>query len=148
MFFGQYPRSLDPKGRLAVPARFRDHLPNGSFVTIGQDDALRIYPPEEWELVTRDLRLSNTDDPQMRNLIRRLFSEAYQIEFDAQGRFIVPAHLRAAAGIEGSVVVTGANNVVEVWSTARWEQLRSDTPNFTTLANAVADRKQQLNPTS
>jgi len=142
MFFGQYPRSLDPKGRLAIPARFREHLPGGSVVTIAPDGALRIYPKAEWDAVMDAYRLSNTDDPDMRALIRRLFSEASDVEFDAQGRALIPAQLRAQAGIAGNCVVTGANNVVEIWSTERWEQLRSNTTDFTALADAVARKNQ------
>lgn len=148
MFFGQYPRSLDPKGRLAIPPRFREHLPQGSVVTIGQNGALRLYPPAEWDVVTQNLRLSNTDDPQMRSLIRRLFAEAYEVEFDGQGRVLIPAQLREQAGIEGSAVVTGANNVVEIWSSARWNELRSATEDFTALADAVAEKQRNLNPTT
>ena len=80
----------------------------------------------------------------MRGLIRRLFAEASELEFDAQGRVLIPTHLREQAGIEGTAMVTGANNVVEVWSTERWSELRSTTADFTSLADAVANRA--LNP--
>lgn len=145
MFLGKHPRSLDAKGRLAIPAKFREGLPTGSVITIGPDGALRVYPPQEWDRVTENLVLSEVSDADERALVRRLFSEATEIEYDGQGRVLVPANLREQAGIGGSAVVTGANNVVEIWSEARWKSIESDTSDFTSLADKVArSRKHQV----
>lgn len=138
MFLGKFEHRLDPKGRLAVPARFREQLPSGSVVTIAPDSCLRLYPPGEWEKVSEQYQLNAATDSTERNLIRRMFAEASHLEFDAQGRSLIPAHLRQAAGLESDVIVNGANNVVEVWSQQRWRALESDTADFTRLADEVA----------
>jgi MraZ protein len=138
MFLGKYRHSLDVKGRLAIPAKFREQLPSGSVVTITTEDALRIYPPGEWAQVEQSLKLSEANGPAERMMIRRLMSEASELEFDKQGRALIPADLREKAQLAGTVVVTGANNVVEIWSERRWQALEAETADFTRLADEVA----------
>lgn len=142
MFVGHYRHSIDVKGRLAIPAKHREQLPGGSMVTIAPEGCLRVYPPAEWDLVTAELKVSTATDTTERNLIRRMFAEASDIEFDRQGRALIPARLREAAGLGGAAVVAGANNVVEVWSEDRWEALLANTGDFTKLADAVANKRQ------
>src|ERR1700694_6357863 len=101
MFLGKHSRSLDPKGRLALPPRFREQLPSGSVVTGAPEDCLRIYPPQEWAAMTDQHRVSSATLESERNLIRRMFAEAAEIEFDAQGRALNPASLRLHAGLGG-----------------------------------------------
>jgi MraZ protein len=138
MFLGKYSRTLDAKGRLALPVKFREQLPGGSVVTISPEDCLRVYTPVEWELVTQNLRVNEATGETERNLIRRMFSEAAELEFDGQGRALIPATLRDHAGIGTSAMVVGVNNVVEIWSEGRWQALEASTTNFTQLADAVA----------
>ena len=138
MFLGQYPRNLDPKGRLAVPAAFREQLPTGSVMTLAPDGALRIYPPDQWADVTAKLPLSAATTANERALVRRMFAVAHQVEYDSQGRVLIPTRLRQEAGITGAAIVAGANNVVEVWSEERWAQLEAATADFTRLADEVA----------
>ncbi|HXA42336.1 MAG TPA: division/cell wall cluster transcriptional repressor MraZ [Candidatus Solibacter sp.] len=137
MFLGKHSRSLDAKGRLALPAKFREQLPGGSVVTISPENCLRVYPPAEWDRVTEQYRVSAATEATERNLIRRLFSEAHEIEFDGQGRALIPAGLRQTAGIEGNAMVVGVNNVVEIWSEGRWQALEAATDNFTELTDEV-----------
>ncbi|HEV3232408.1 MAG TPA: division/cell wall cluster transcriptional repressor MraZ [Candidatus Dormibacteraeota bacterium] len=143
MFLGKYRHNLDAKGRLAIPAKFREQLPSGSVVTIGPDGALRVYPPGEWAEVTATLKLGEATSPTERALVRRLFAEAGEVEFDGQGRVLIPAGLRSQAGIAGTAVVSGANNLVEIWSEARWEALEAETADFTHLADEVARARTQ-----
>jgi MraZ protein len=138
MFLGKHSRNLDPKGRLALPAKFREQLPSGSVVTIAPENCLRVYPPDEWDRVTKQHRVSAATMASERNLIRRLFAEAHQIEFDGQGRVLIPAALRASAGIEGVAMVVGVNNLVEIWSEGRWQAIEADTSDYTSLADEVA----------
>lgn len=138
MFLGKHSRSIDPKGRLALPAKFREQLPTGSVVTIAPENCLRVYPPLEWEQVTEQHRVTGASGESERNLVRRMFAEAHEIEFDGQGRALLPATLRASAGIEGSAMVIGVNNLVEIWSEGRWQALEGNTADFTSLADAVA----------
>jgi MraZ protein len=142
MFLGKHPRSVDVKGRLAIPVRFREQLPGGSVITISPDGALRVYPPVEWTAATESLKLNEATSPSERALIRRLFAEAQEVEFDRQGRVLVPASLREQAGITDSAVVSGANNVVEIWSEKRWQELEAATADFTRLADEVASARR------
>lgn len=143
MFLGKHSRSVDAKGRLAIPPRFREQLPGGSVITISPDNALRAYPPGEWAVVSETLKLSEAATPAERALIRRLFAEAQEVEFDGQGRVLIPASLREQAGITDSAVVSGANNVVEIWSEKRWQELEQATADFTQLADEVARGRRQ-----
>jgi MraZ protein len=145
MFLGKHSRNLDPKGRLALPVKFREQLPSGSVVTIAPENCLRVYPPDEWDRVTEQHRVSAATMATERNLIRRLFAEAHEIEFDGQGRVLIPATLRAGAGIEGAAIVVGVNNLVEIWSEAGWQAIEADTSDYTSLADEVA-RKRNASP--
>jgi MraZ protein len=89
------------------------------------------------------LKLSEAATPAERALIRRLFAEAQEIEFDGQGRVLIPAALRDQAGITDAAVVSGANNVVEIWSDKHWQELEKATADFTQLADEVARGRRQ-----
>ena len=140
MFLGKHERNLDDKGRLAIPARFREQLPTGSVITIAPDNCLRVYPPGEWERVTGQSVVSAATSPAERTMIRNLFASAAPLELDAQGRTLLPANLRERAGIGASAVVVGVNNVVEIWSQDRWEA-EETTSDFTQLADEVASHR-------
>ena len=146
MFLGHYRHSIDAKGRLAIPAKHREQLPSGSVVTIAPEGCLRVYPPSEWDAVTAELRVSTATDTAERNLIRRMFAEAADIEFDKQGRALIPSRLRDAAGLASTAVVAGANNVVEVWSEPGWDALVAKTGDFTALADEVAKNRRNATP--
>jgi MraZ protein len=142
MFVGQYRHSIDAKGRLAIPARHREQLPTGSVMTIAPENCLRVYPPGEWDVVTQDMRLGAATDPQETNLARRMFSQAHEVEFDKQGRVLIPAWLREAAGLGATAQVVGVANVVEIWSDENWANFVRESGDFTGLANAVAEKRQ------
>jgi MraZ protein len=141
MFLGKHERNLDEKGRLAIPAKFREYLPSGSVITVAPEECVRVYPPEEWAVVMEQNRVSAGTSTEDRNLARVLFSMAAELEFDAQGRTRVPTNLREKAGIADSVVVVGVNNVVEIWSQERWQALEENTGDITRLSNEVASRR-------
>ncbi|HEY8740763.1 MAG TPA: division/cell wall cluster transcriptional repressor MraZ [Candidatus Dormibacteraeota bacterium] len=142
MFLGKHERNLDDKGRLAIPARFREHLPGGSVITVAPDSCVRVYPPDEWDVLAAQNRVGAGSSTQDRNLARVLFANAAELEFDAQGRTRIPANLREQAGIADSVVVVGVNNVVEIWSEERWKALEENTSSdITTLSNEVASSR-------
>jgi MraZ protein len=142
MFLGHYRHSIDAKGRLAIPAKHREQLPSGSVVTLAPSGCLRIYPPSEWDVVTAELRVSVATSTDERDLIRRIFAEAAEVEFDKQGRVLIPARLRENAGLGTGAVVAGVNNVVEIWSEERWDGVLASTDDFTKLSDAVAERRQ------
>ncbi|MDQ6748390.1 MAG: division/cell wall cluster transcriptional repressor MraZ [Candidatus Dormibacteraeota bacterium] len=141
MFLGKHDRNLDEKGRLAIPAKFREQLPSGSVITVAPEECVRVYPPGEWDVVTLQNRVSAGTGSENRNLARVLFSMAAELEFDAQGRTRIPTNLREKAGIADSVVVVGVNNVVEIWSQARWKALEENASDITRLSDEVASRR-------
>lgn len=138
MFLGKHERILDEKGRLAIPAKFRERLPTGSVITVAPDTCVRVYPPDEWEVLAEEHRLDAGSTSVDRNLARALFSSAAELEFDAQGRCRIPADLREVAGIADSVVVVGVNNVVEIWSQERWQAVVEKNADITRLTDEVA----------
>lgn len=120
MFTGEYRHAIDAKGRVAVPARFRAELEKGAFVSRWIDGCLAIFPTESWaELAGRVASLSFSDAG-ARTFSRFLFSGAFEVELDRQGRALVPASLREFAGLEGEAVVVGTRDHIELWSPARW----------------------------
>jgi len=120
MFLGQYERSLDDKGRLAIPPELRAALGPGAVLTRSFDNCLCIYPAAKWEALARAV----DDLPQVRYearlLARSLFGGAVPCEFDRQGRVVVPAFLREHAGLNGDAVIIGVYSRVEIWSKEAW----------------------------
>src|SRR5438132_264259 len=120
MFWGSHRVRVDEKGRLAIPAQFRRQLPEGSFISIGQDGVLTIYPPEQWDSLASRLQ-DPLLGPEQRALSRALFSQAVACEFDAQGRVSLSSEQRRLAGIEprSTVAVIGNGARVEIWAEER-----------------------------
>ncbi len=121
MFLGEYLHSVDAKGRLAIPARFRSKIERGAVLTRGVDAGLYVYPLEVWEQKARELDAAIVDPRQRRLVERRFFGMAFEAELDAQGRIVIPAKFRQYAGLNGEAMVIGARDRFEVWSTERWE---------------------------
>ena len=127
MFRGINNVSVDAKGRLALPGRFRDNLEvvcDGSLVlTIDmRESCLLLYPLPEWEVVQRKLESLSNIDPQARLLQRLLIGHATDLELDNSGRILVPNMLRKFAQLEKKVVLLGQGNKIEVWSEDIWQQ--------------------------
>jgi MraZ protein len=145
MFLGTYRHSLDAKGRLAIPARMRENLPGGSTVVNGPEGCLQIYPPEEWDRVVQQFKVSSSSASAQRSYMRQLYSSARECEFDRQGRIILSAQHRQYAAIGSSAVVVGMNNLVEIWSEERWREVGEKGPDdFTQLVDRIAE--SQRNP--
>jgi MraZ protein len=122
MFLGQYRHSLDNKGRLTIPARFRELLEGGAFVTRGFDHNLLILTTADFDRLTRRVNQMSMTDPDARDLRRRLFSNASQVDFDRLGRILIPTFLREAAQIDGDAFLVGAGNYFEIWAPEVWEK--------------------------
>lgn len=126
LLIGRYEYALDPKNRLAVPPKYREALAKekGSsfFLTSGMEGCLYLFLPSQWEkLLGDDLRaFSMPDKEQERAFKRKFFSEAVEVEVDAQGRVLVPQYLKAHAALSGAVLVQGAGKRAEVWDAKRW----------------------------
>lgn len=121
MFTGEYRHTIDAKGRLAVPARFRAELAGDAYVCRWLDGCLAIFPRSAWEELAGRIRgLATVGDPTARTFARRVFSSAFPIELDAQGRVLLPAALRESEDLAGEAVVVGLLDHVELWSPQRW----------------------------
>ena len=125
MFLGEYTHSLDDKGRLAIPARFRVGLADGLYLTRGLDRCLVIWPPDAWRGMAERLNALSPWRGDARRLQRLFFSGAVNAVPDKLGRVVVPEYLRDYAGLEDEVVLVGVSDRVEVWSAARWREEQS-----------------------
>lgn len=120
MFMGEYSHTIDTKGRLIIPARFRDELGVNFVLTKGLDGCLSIYPQGEWEMFEQKLRNLPLTSRNARTFTRFFVAGATSCELDKQGRILVPATLREYAGLEKDVVLTGNLNRIEIWSKEQW----------------------------
>lgn len=121
MFIGEFSHTIDAKGRVAVPFRFRRGLGKGAVITRSTDTCLVIYPKEEWTTVAQKLSRLPMFDPKAKALSRFIFSGAVEVEFDRQGRALIPQYLRQWAGLKKQVVVTGIFNKIEIWDEVSWK---------------------------
>lgn len=122
MFLGTHTPKLDDKGRLILPAKFREQLADGLVITRAQDRCLAIYPMATFEEMTSSMAQAPASVKQVRDFQRMLAAGASDEKPDKQGRITIPQQLRSYAGLGTSVVVVGAINRVEVWDDAAWEQ--------------------------
>lgn len=124
MFLGQHTYTLDDKGRLTIPSRFRDEFAGSAVVTRGFDRCLFVFPLEVWQGLADKVTALPVTEPRGRVLRRQLFAEAANVELDRQGRILLPDRLRDYAGLEltSDAVIVGLNSFVELWSPQRWEQ--------------------------
>ena len=142
MFTGAHRARVDDKGRLAIPAGFRKQLPEGSFVSVSQDNVLAIYPPDLWAALAEELK-SPLPGPDQRALARTLYPMSNGFEPDGQGRISLQPEQRRLAGIEApsTVVVIGTGSRVEIWPEARWDSYSTDAQGrFTEFADRVIAR--------
>jgi MraZ protein len=121
VFLGTHTPKLDEKGRLILPAKFRDELADGLVITRAQDRCLAIWPVATFIEQTQALRNAPSSSKQVRDYQRMLASGASDETPDKQGRITIPPHLRTYAGLDKDCVVVGAMNRVEVWDAAAWE---------------------------
>ncbi|OQX64927.1 MAG: division/cell wall cluster transcriptional repressor MraZ [Anaerolinea sp. 4484_236] len=122
MFLGQYQHSLDAKGRLIIPARFRDSLEDGAFVTQGFDRCLMVMTVDYFEQVYERINAMNVADPATRALRRLLFANAYETNIDKVGRIVLPQNLREFAIIDGDAIVAGQGEYFELWTPNLWNE--------------------------
>jgi len=121
-FKGEYSHSIDAKGRLIVPAKFRELLGDQFVVTKGFDGCLFMFAQDGWDQFEEKLQALPMDKPEARMLGRFFISGAIDAEVDKQGRILLPANLLQHAKIEKEAVIAGLGNRVEIWSKAEWEK--------------------------
>jgi MraZ protein len=125
VFLGRYAHNLDVKGRLAIPARYREALAEGVVLTRGIDRCLALYPMAAWRPLAEKVAALPLTDADARNFRRLVFAEAADFSLDAQGRILVPPDLRRYAGIEREALVVGVDTSLEIWSPERWSVVES-----------------------
>jgi MraZ protein len=123
MFLGEYEHNVDDKGRLAIPARFREDLGDGVVITRGFDRCLMGFPRPMWEQLSQQVSGLSLGQGDARNLRRLLFSGAADVQLDRQGRILIPQNLRDYAGLAEPVIVAGLNTHFEIWSRERWREV-------------------------
>ncbi len=121
MFMGEYNHTIDAKGRMIVPSKFREQLGGEFVVTKGLDGCLFVYSNEEWKHIEEKFREVPLTTKDARKFSRFFFAGAASCEVDKQGRILLPANLREYAGIEKDVVSVGVLSRVEIWSKDRWQ---------------------------
>jgi MraZ protein len=119
---GTHSYQLDPKGRVSLPARFREAFADGVWLTIGQDGCLYVFPRAEWERRADEVASSPLSDADGRAFSRLFFARADEARLDSQGRVTIPQRLRDAAGINKDVVVLGVRDRMEVWDRAAYDR--------------------------
>ena len=121
MFLGEFKHTIDDKGRLTIPARFRPVFETGLFVTVGLDQCLWVYSRDGWDLFSQKLAKLPTGQANARMATRFFFSQATDAQPDRQGRILLPENLKQWANLGDNAVVIGANDRVEIWQPERWE---------------------------
>ena len=125
MFMGEYNHTVDTKGRLIVPSKFREQLGDEFVVTKGLDGCLFVYSKSEWENIEEKFRNVPLTTKDARKFARFFFAGAASCEVDKQGRILLPVVLREYAGIEKDVVSVGVFNRVEIWDKDQWQESNS-----------------------
>jgi len=122
MFLGEYQHSLDAKGRVILPARFREQLEGGAVMARALDGCLAVYPVSEFDRVAAKLREARERGARERQAARSFFTGAVEITPDKQGRVAIPAHLREYASLEREVIVAGNFDHLEIWDHETFNQ--------------------------
>lgn len=141
MLLGEFKHNLDLKGRMAIPAKFREELKSGAIITRGLDNCLFIFTNKEWEVLAQKLVALPLAQANSRAFSRLMLAGAMDVEVDAQGRILVPDYLRQYADLKKQVVVTGLYSRIEVWDADRWEKYKAKTENS---SDEIAEKLGEL----
>ena len=126
MFIGEYQHNIDPKGRLAIPTKFRKDLAK-AVVTKGLDNCLFLYPKKEWEQLADKLAALPISKANSRAFARLMLAGAMDVEVDKQGRILLPDYLRKYATMKKKVVIAGLYNRLEIWDEIKWNKYKQGT---------------------
>lgn len=122
MLIGEFNHTLDNKGRVIVPARFREELQDRFIITRGLDNCLFAYPVDEWSNLESKLKAMPFAKAEARAFMRLFFSGASEVEIDKQGRILIPPMLREHAELNKDVIFIGVSNRAEIWSKEKWRE--------------------------
>jgi MraZ protein len=127
MFIGEYNHTIDDKGRMSVPVKFRTKLADGAVVTRGLDNCLFVYPMAEWQALAEKLAALPMSQRNTRAFSRLMLAGAMDVSLDKQGRIILPDYLRKYAKMTKKVVVAGLYNRLEIWDETSWNEYKATT---------------------
>lgn len=122
MFLGRYEHTIDEKGRLIIPVRYRDLLENGAYLTQGFDRNLMVLDAPSFEKIYEHVNQMSMTDPVVRQLRRFIFSSAERVDIDRAGRMLLPQFLREVAMLESTAIIVGVGDYFEIWSPQHWTQ--------------------------
>lgn len=126
MFKGKYNHTIDAKGRLIVPSKFREMLGDEFVITKGADGCLTVYDNDGWNAFEETLQAMPMNRKDVRQVARFFLAGAADVEVDKQGRILIPTELREYAGLEKEVVLIGMAGKIEIWGKERWEDASAD----------------------
>lgn len=127
MFIGEYNHTIDAKGRLAVPAKFRTELAKGAVVTKGLENCLFLYTKHDWQELAEKISHLPISQSSSRAFSRLMLAGAMEAELDKQGRIVLPDYLRKYAGLNKKVVINGLFNRLEIWDEVAWSKYKTTT---------------------
>ncbi|HIT07045.1 MAG TPA: division/cell wall cluster transcriptional repressor MraZ [Candidatus Scybalocola faecipullorum] len=140
MFIGEYNHTIDSKGRLIVPSKFREALGDEFVVTKGLDGCLFVFPMEEWNVFTQKLHDLPLTKKEARQFSRFFLAGAASCEVDRQGRILLPAVLRDFAQLDKEAVLVGVSSRIEIWSKTKWDAINDiDVDDMDDIAEHMAD---------
>lgn len=126
MFMGMYNHTVDTKGRLIIPSKFREVLGEEFVVSKGMDGCLFVYAADDWKAFEEKLTSLPMINKEARQFTRFFLAGAASVEVDKQGRILLPSHLREFAGLDKDVVLVGVGSRIEIWSQEKWESMDAD----------------------
>ena len=141
MFIGEYIHNLDIKGRLAIPAKFREKLLTGAIITRGLDNCLFVFGQKEWEVLAQKLTALPLSQANSRAFVRLMLAGAMDVEIDGQGRILIPDYLRKYASLKKETVIAGLYSRVEVWDKENWEKYKQKTES---VSEEIAEKLGEL----
>ena len=141
MFLSHHQHSVDEKGRMTIPANYREQLQDGAYITQGFDQNLIVLPTTSFDRISSRINQMSLTDPAARQLRRLIFSHAEKIEFDRAGRILIPLFLRQSAQLENAAEVVGVGNYFEIWSPELWvkQDAEYQNPEFNNQRYAALD---------
>ena len=131
MFIGEYTHTIDEKGRMAIPSKMRRDIGSGAVVTRGIDNCLWLFPKKEWTVLAEKLANLPLSDANSRAFSRLMLAGAMEVEFDSQGRILLPGYLKSFAGLKKSAIIAGLFNRLEIWDKEKWQAYKEKTEKAT-----------------
>lgn len=141
MLLGEYQHNLDNKGRVAIPAKFKEKLTAGAIITRGLDNCLFVFASKEWESLAQKLVALPLAQANSRAFVRLMLAGAMDTAIDGQGRILIPDYLRRYADLKKQVIIAGLYNRVEIWDAERWSEYKKKTEG---ASEEIAEKLSEL----